>query len=457
MASDSSSLPNPTVPHVQFLIDGSKQRSSTGETYNSYSNTGTLVSTVESASWSDIERAIKVAKAAQPAWENMVPPERSDILLKAAEILVDPTKKYVQAFSKALVDELGKNFNWMLEVYMSPAVIKGFASQHSRLIGEAFPSRVPGGSVTIQRRAYGVIFLIAPWNSPLALSLRSLSIALLCGNAVLFRSSELSPRTHELVAERSTAVGRLLAVEAAKNLKPTVLELGGKNAVVVLEDADVVQAARTIVSGGYSNSGQLCISTSRVIVQRSIADPLISELVSLVRKLKAGEKEGATLVGVRQLAFAERIVRYIKDAVDKGARVLVGDLTHNGATVQPHLLLGYTPDMDAWKDEIFGPVVGIAICDTVDEAIDLANDSEYSLSCSLWTKNLKALEWAKRIHAGGVNINGNTYYYEHFAGLRGLGGHSGWGSDEIECYTQKRAIIVTPEESYKPLVDDLQL
>lgn len=159
------------------------------------------------------------------------------------------------------------------------------------------------------------------------------------------------------------------------------------------------------------------MATSRVIVQRSIADALIKELVTLIQKLKTGIGADANLPSVRTVAFAERVVRIIKEAKEQGAKVLVGDVTNKGSVVQPHLLSGYTPEMRAWKEEIFGPggyifvhrkcyfiyltyaVVGVTICDTIDEAIDLANDTEYSLSGSLWTNHLKALEWASRIKA----------------------------------------------------------
>lgn len=500
MASQFQSRPTaiPTPSRVHLFIDGEKQRSTDGETYENYGATGRLVNIVESASWSDIERAIETASTVQSAWESRPVSDRRDILLKAAEIVVDPSKKYIQALSDTLTSTLGEKYNWSSEVYGGAYLLKGYASLSGRLTGEAFPSRLPGGVVVTQRRAYGVVLVISPWNCPFTLAIRVISTALLCGNTVVFRSSELAPRAHEILVELlneaglpkgvlnlihiskehnpvlvpkiiahdninlisftgSSAVGSILAAEAGKHLKQIVLELGGKAAAIVLEDADIVEAAKAIVLGVYNISGQMCMATSRVIVQRSVADALIKELVSLTRKLKTGAGEGANLPGVRTVAFAERVVTFIKEAKDKGAEVLVGDMTNDGSTVQPHLLLGYHPDMKAWNDEIFGPVLGIMVCDTVDEAIELTNKTKYSLTNTLWTENLKALEWASRIRSGMVFINGNSVHVEFGIGLTGLGGNSGYGAGDIESFTQTRAIVVFNEKIHNPLLDSLGL
>lgn len=485
-------------PHLHLLINGTEQPSNDGETYKTYDSTGQLISIADSASWDDIESAIETASAAQPAWEKKAISERRDILLKASEILVDPSKRYLKAFEQALKRVLGEKVNWRHEVYGTAFLLKGYAAMSSRLTGETFPSRLPGGIVITQRRAYGVVLVMVPWNSPLALACRVIPLAIQAGNTVVFRSSELAPQVHQLFTELlhdaglppgvlnlihisrennptlvpkiiahkkiklisftgSTVVGRAIATEAGKNLKEVLLELGGKAAAVVLEDADVKQAARSIISGAYNHAGQICMATSRVIVQRSIAKALISELKFFAQRIKAGSGEYANIISVRTVAFAENIIAYVKAAKDKGAEVAVGDMTNDGAVVHPHLLLGYSSDMKAWQDELFGPVLGVIICDTVDEAIELVNDTEYSLTNSLWTNNLKALEWASRIYSGMVIINGNSHHSELGIGSTGLSGRSGYGTGNIESYTQNRTVVVFNDQVPNPLLDSMGL
>ncbi|GJJ09843.1 hypothetical protein Clacol_004067 [Clathrus columnatus] len=483
--------------HVHFIIDGEKYRSSSGETYPTYSNVGEPKSIVESASYEDAVKAIESAHAAQPEWEKVPLEDKRDILLKASDILITP--KYLEAFVDILLSEKSTTeAGAKREVFVARALLKGYTSKYSQLVGETLPSRVSNGTVFIQRRALGVILAMAPWNAPLMLAMRAIAIPVLCGNTIVFRSSELAPRSVELLIEifheaglpngvvnlihiageknpelvpniiahplirlvsftGGTHVGRIIAVKAARSLKPVILELGGQGAMIVLNDANVKEAARSIVSAAYASSGQICVSTSRVIVQREVSEELVSEITEMVKKLKAGSAPDSHLPALRTAKFAERIVNSIQSAQDSGAQVLNGDVKHDGPVLQPHLLLGVTPEMNIWKEEIFGPALGIAVCDTIDEAINLANNSEYNLSAGLWTRSLKAMEWASRIRVGWVMVNGGSSHIEFSTELAGLGGGSGWGAYDIDNLTQKRAIILLPEDSYKPLVDDLKL
>ncbi|KAF8521085.1 Aldehyde/histidinol dehydrogenase [Hysterangium stoloniferum] len=486
--------------HVPLFINGQKCDSSSGETFNTY-HPGTKEHTgiVESASSADIREAIEAAQAAFPAWERVMAGEKRRILNKAADIL--ESQEYIKKFSESVPQEVGSvSYGGGIEAHVAATQLREAAAQVAQIVGETFPSgRVPGATVIIQKRAYGVILAIAPWNSPVNLAARATAIPLVCGNAVILKSSEVCPRTHELYVDAlheaglpkgvlnlihisqeknpervreiiahplikhvnftgSDRVGRILAAEAGKHLKPCVMELGGKAAAVVLNDANIKMAARAIISGAMLSSGQICMSSERVIVQRGVSEALITELTTLAKKLKAGPNgTDSQISGVFNASAAERIIDMLREAENDGAKILVGDLKNDGPYVQPHVVLGYTKEMRAWKQETFGPVFGITICDTVDEAIDLANDTDFALTSSLWTTSLKGLEIASRIRTGSVMINGSTFHPEPSIEIHGVGGSSGWGRYDIDNFTQRRIIIVHPEEVKFPLVDDLNL
>ncbi|GJJ14015.1 hypothetical protein Clacol_008272 [Clathrus columnatus] len=419
--------------HVQLVINGEKRRSSSGENFSTYHPaTGDHIGVVESASSNDIQRAIDAASAAFPAWEDTLASNKRRILNKAADLL--ESEKYIHAFSESVPSEIGSvSFGGIIEAHVAASQLREVSAQAAQIFGETFPSgRIPGAQV----------LAIAPWNSPVNLAARAVAMPLICGNTVILRSSEaglpkgvvnlihIAPeRNPELVPEiianpaikhinqtkgtptypqpdgyqftGGDRVGRIIAGEAGKNLKPVVLELGGKAASVVLDDANIKLAARGIISGAMLNSGQICMSSERIIVQRGAADELISELTTLAKKLKAGPNgTDANLAGVCNSTSAERIVNLLKDAKEKGAEIVLGDLTHEGPFIQPHIVLGYTPEMQAWQQETFGPVFGITVCDTVDEAINLANATDYTLTSALWTSSISGLRLASRIRAG---------------------------------------------------------
>ncbi|TDL25407.1 ALDH-like protein [Rickenella mellea] len=246
-------------------------------------------------------------------------------------------------------------------------------------------------------------------------------IPLICGNTVVVKSSEYIPRSQAIAVEvmheagilpgvlnlismsrenapkltteiignphvrhinftGSDSVGKIIAAEAAKYLKPCVFELGGKTPAVVLDDANIPEAAQSIALGAMLHSGQVCVSTERVIVQRNIAAALQSELVAICGRLKAGDHINDPSVNLSCLfseSSAANVLSTIEEAASAGAQVLLGDMKRDGAVIQPHVLSGVKPGMRAWDRESFGPVIVIAVVDTVDEAVDLANASDY--------------------------------------------------------------------------------
>jgi acyl-CoA reductase-like NAD-dependent aldehyde dehydrogenase len=224
-------------------------------------------------------------------------------------------------------------------------------------------------------------------------------------------------------------VGRILASTAGKYLKPCIFELGGKSPVIVMNDADITQAARAIVFGSMAHSGQVCMSSERILVQRGAYEELIQRVTEIAKNLKAGDpSSNPSDVHIPPLfteGSAQTVIDLIRDSKENyGAEILLGDLTREGPCVQPHLLAFKKIDtnMKLWQQESFGPVTLFVPFDTVEEAIDLANASDYTLTSSLWTSNVHtAMQMSSKIHAGQVNVNGPTIHVEPAYSLAGLG------------------------------------
>ncbi|KAI0642107.1 aldehyde dehydrogenase [Trametes meyenii] len=476
-------------PFTPLYIDGEWRPSSTGATFDVRNPTsGNIVGTAAAATPEDCAAAVQAAARAFKTWEHSHLSVRRDILLKASDFLTakgDEIRAALREETAGTDDWLWVNYEWSVDQ------MRDIASVTMRLRGETAPSIIPGGQAITQRRAIGPILSIVPWNAPMILCLRAVAVPIVCGNTVVLKTSEMSPRmqailveafakaglpagvlnclstskedaaarTTELIANPairkvnftgSDVTGRLIAIEAAKYLKPCVLELGGKAPVVVLDDADIPRAARAITSSALLHSGQICMSTERVIVQRAVADVLLRHLQGLFSRIKAGDPHAdpsAHIGAVFNQGSAENAINMIKDAVKDGAKVLVGDLTRQGAILQPHLVVDAKPGMRIWDRETFAPVVILAVADTVDEVIDLANASDYSLISAVWTKNVhKAFDVAARLRAGTSNINGPTVHVEPMRENGGLGGSTGYGLFMIDDWTQLRMIVLHPEQ-----------
>ncbi|KAH9944782.1 Aldehyde/histidinol dehydrogenase [Amylocystis lapponica] len=477
-----------SVPFTSLFINGKDCPASTGSTFevrNPYS--GDVVGTAASASSNDCIDAVEAAVRAFPAWEKTPLHVRRDIFLRASALLT--TERYTEKLKAAMHDETAATDFWInFNIDMTITDLAHNAGLVTQLKGETFPSDVPGAQVVAQRRANGVIFAMAPWNAPVLLAVRAVAIPLLCGNTVVLKSTEVSPRTQAIVVELlheagipagvlnyismaredspfrvpeiiahpavrkinftgSARVGQIIAETAAKYLKPCILELGGKAPVIVLEDADVAHAARAIAFSALMHSGQICMSTERVVVQRGVADVLATALEEQFSKITAGGR-GHSLSALFAHSSAANIVDMIAEAQEEGATVVVGDGMRDGAVVQPHIIRDVKPGMKLWERESFGPVVVLIEADTIDEAVDLANDSEYSLVAGLWTQNIHtALDVASRIHAGSTNINGPTVHVELQRSHGGLGGASGYGHFDIDHFSDVRMIIIHPEDA----------
>ena len=483
---------------VKLLIGGQEQPaggSATFERRNPVS--GKVVTRAAAASAEDAVKAVKAAQAAFPAWSALGPGARRAKLTKAAELL----EARAAEIATAVRDETGSTAGWgHFNVHFAASMLREAASMTTQVSGEVVPSDVPGNLAMAHRQPVGVVYGIAPWNAPVILGVRAVAMPLACGNTVILKSSEVCPQTHQLIGKTlieaglgdgvinvihtdvkdagavseaiiaqaavkrvnftgSTRVGKLLAQTAAKYLKPILLELGGKAPLVVLDDADLDAAVNATVFGAYANAGQICMSTERVIIDQKVADDFAARLAKRVAALPVGNPlEGEFVIGsVVGQPTVDRLQRLVGDAVKQGAKVLAGDLAPVGgaATVMKGVVVDHvTPSMTLFREESFAPQVSITRVKDADEAITLANDTEYGLSAAIFTRDLaRGLALARRIDSGICHINGPTVADEAqmpFGGVKGSGYGRFGGKAGVDAFTELRWITVQTTPRHYP-------
>lgn len=411
--------------------------------------TGAILHNFASASISDTTHAIETAQKAFPAWKRVRPAQKRDIFLKAAK-LFEERRAELATYMK---EETGAADGWAaFNCSLGPELLKDVAGRISSLVGTMPTTAEEGTSALVYKEPYGVILAIAPWNAAYVLALRSIIYALAAGNTVILKAPEFSPLCfHALVsifhdaglpegvlnllAHRpedaasvtkhliehpsikkinftgSTAVGRIIAELAGRNLKPVLLELGGKAPAIVWEDADLELAASQCAVGAFLHSGQICMSTERIIVHEKVVDEFEKHFLAAVASYAPEDAAPGVLVSK---AGVEKNRLLLRDAVLKGATILHGD-ANNGldCTMRPVIVKGTNKDMDLFYTESFGPTVSLMVVKTEAEALELANDTEYGLSAAVFTQNLATgLRFAKEIESGAVHINHMTIHDE---------------------------------------------
>ena len=452
----------------QMYINGEWCDAQDGSVYeDSNPYTGEVFARVPAGKRADAKRAVEAATAAFPAWSTSLPAERRALFLKAADILETKQQEIVQMLS----EETGCTFGFaMFQTTFTPGLLREAAGQTHSATGEIIPGNVPGAFNMAVRRPVGVVAGIAPWNAPLILSLRSICMPIAYGNtAVLKPSTESAAAGGAAIAEvfheagfpkgvlnlitngpagsgavgdefvenqdvrrinltGSSAVGRRLAEKAGRHLKRVALELGGQNPMLVLQDADIEAAVNAAAFGGFLHQGQICMSTRRLIVDKSIAAEFTEKLVNKVSSFKVGNpQEPDTLIGplINQEQL-HQVQKRVESAVQDGATVLCGGKAE-GMCYQPTILSNVKAGSDFACEETFGPVVSIFEVDGEDEAVALANDTRYGLSAAVFTKDIsKGMALAERIESGIVHINDQTVHDEPqfpFGGVK----DSGWG------------------------------
>ncbi|HVR53646.1 MAG TPA: aldehyde dehydrogenase [Pseudorhodoferax sp.] len=480
---------------LSMLINGLAAGAADGATFERRNPLdGSLATRAPAAKAADAIRAVEAAAAAFPAWSQTGPNARRALLLKAADALEAKTADFVAALPR----ETGATALWAgFNAHLAANMLREAAALTTQVAGEVIPSDVPGSLALAVRQPAGVVLGIAPWNAPVILGVRAIATPLACGNTVVFKGSELCPHTHQLIAQAfvdagfppgvvnyitnapadaaavveamiahpavrrvnftgSTRVGKLIAVQCAQQLKPVVLELGGKAPLVVLDDADLDAAVNGAAFGCFMNSGQICMSTERLVVDAAIADAFVEKFAAKARSLPLGDPRGpdpVVLGSVVGMNTVEHCNALIDDALAKGAKLLCGGKAEN--TLMPATLLDHvTPAMRIYGEETFGPVKAIVRVHGVEEAIACANDNVYGLSSAVFGRDVaRALQVAQRIEAGICHVNGPTVHDEAqmpFGGVKGSGWGRFGGKAGIAEFTDLRWVTVQTGERHYP-------
>ncbi len=479
--------------NISLLINGVDRPAASGRTYDRRDPfTEELASTAPAAGLEDVAAAIEAASNAFPGWSGTGPGPRRTILAKAADIM----DAKVGDFTKLMMEETGATAPWAgFNVMLAANILREAAAMTTQIGGEIIPSDKPGTLAMGVRQAAGVCLAIAPWNAPVILATRAIAMPIACGNTVILKASEQCPGTQRLIATAlteaglpagvinvitnapedapqivealiahpavrrvnftgSTKVGKIIAELSGKHLKPALLELGGKAPLVVLEDADIDGAVNAAIFGAFMHQGQICMSTERIIVHQAIADAFVAKLAARAGALPAGDPRGHVVLGsLISLEAAKKMEELIADAQAKGARLVAGG-KRNGTVVEATLLDFVTPDMRIYAEESFGPVKPIIRVASEDEAVRVANDTEYGLSSAVFSRDVqRALAVAGRIQSGICHINGPTLNDEAqmpFGGVKGSGYGRFGGKAAIAEFTDLRWITIEDPAQHYP-------
>jgi acyl-CoA reductase-like NAD-dependent aldehyde dehydrogenase len=481
---------------TQLIIDNEARGAREGKTFERRNPlTGDVVTEGAAASVDDAIDAVESAAKAFDSWSQSGPSERRAVMLKAADIIEARAGDFIQT----MMSEVGAAQLWAgFNVFLTAQLFREAAGLATQIQGETLPTDKPGTLSMTVRQPAGVVFSMAPWNGAGVLAARAIAYPIVCGNTVVFRASETSPRTHSIIAEvlheaglpagvlnfitssaadadrvveaiiahpavrrinftGSTPVGRIIAEKAGRHLKPVLLELGGKAPLVVLDDADIDGAVNAAVFGSFMYQGQICMSTERFVVDDKVADEFIAKFTARTRELVSGDpmSDPNAVVGpmIRPESGA-RINGLIDDAVAKGADILVGGHA-DGASMAATIVDNVTPDMSIYDQETFGPITTIVRVSGVDEAIQVANDTEYGLAAAVFGRDTtRALHVANRIQAGHVHVNGATVQNEAQAPYGGTKA-SGYGRFDgravINEFTELKWITIEPSDQQYPL------
>src|SRR5438552_4136787 len=474
------------------FIDGEWVEASTGETFENRNpaDIRDLVGIFQKSAKADVDAAVEAAKRAFAKWRLVPAPRRAEIVFRAAEILIERKEDYARDMTREMGKVLAETRGDVQEAIDAAYYNAG---EGRRLFGPTVPSEMPNKFAMAVRQPIGVCGMITPWNFPMAISSWKLLPAIVCGNTCVIKPAQDTPlSTFNLVraltdaglpkgvinvvsgfgaevgtplAEHldvraisltgSSAVGRIIGGIAAKSFKHCSLELGGKNPMIVLDDANLDLAIEGGLWGGFGTTGQRCTATSRIIVQKGVYRQFVERYVDRAKKLKVGNGLDETVqmgpaINQKQL---ETDLTYVEIGRAEGAKLLTGGHRLDkgeyqyGWFMQPTVFSEVAPKMRIAQEEVFGPVVSIIPCDGLEDAIDIANDIEYGLSSSIYTKDVnKAFSAMRDLDAGITYINAPTIGAEvhlPFGGTKATGnGHREGGIAAIDFYTEWKSVYV---------------
>lgn len=451
------------------------------------SNTDDIVGEFSRGDAARVDEAVAAANAAQPDWAAASPQLRHDVLEKASNLITSRKDELGRLLSREEGKTLAEGIG---ETMRAAQVFKFFAGEAIRNVGDAVASIRPGIDVTVEREAVGTIGLITPWNFPIAIPAWKLAPALAYGNAVVMKPAELTPGCawelakilHEAgcptgvfnlvmgpgstvgarIVEHpgidaisftgSVATGNTIAVQCASTGKRVQMEMGGKNPLVVVDDADLDVAVATAINGAFFSTGQRCTASSRLIVTAGIHDAFLEKLTSAAANLIVGDAlDAATQIGpVVDQKQLDQNLRYLKLASNEGCDVRGGELANGpGFFMKPAIFAGATNQMTVSREEIFGPMASVIKVADYDEALAVANDTEFGLSAGICTTSLRyASDFRKKAQAGMVMVNLPTAgvdYHVPFGGRKGSSyGPREQGSYAREFYTIVKTSYIAP-------------
>lgn len=454
---------------------------------------GSVASRAAAASVQDALAAVDAAAAAFPSWAKVGPSARRELLLRGADFI----EQRKQDFTASMMAETGATAAWCaFNVRLGAGMLREAAAMTTQITGEVIPSDQPGCLAFSVREPAGVVLSIAPWNAPVILGVRSLALPLACGNTVVLKSSELCPGTHYLLGSAlrdagfpagvvnvvstpatqagvvvdsliahpavrrinftgSSRVGRIVAQTAGRYLKPVLLELGGKSPQIVLEDADLDAAVHAAAFGAFMNQGQICMSTERIVIREEVADAFLRKFADKTSTLRVGDSrtEGVAVGSMIGLASVERVEELVQDAVAKGAKLITGG-RHEGLVMSPTILDRVAPRMRIYHEESFGPVAAVVRVKSDQDAVTVANDTEYGLTAAVFSQNIpRALAIARQIQSGMCHINGPTVHDEAqmpFGGTKASGYGRFGGRAGIEEFTELRWFTISTNAPHYP-------
>jgi aldehyde dehydrogenase (NAD+) len=436
----------------------------------------------------DARSAIDAAQAAFPDWKNTPGPERGRVLWRAVNLararLDDIARTMTREEGKVLKEARG-------EVLKGISLLEFFAGEGYRMHGKTMPSEVRNTFTYTLRRPIGVVGLITPWNFPWALPVWKMAPALVAGNTVVFKPAEITPATASLLVEifeeaglppgvlnmvvgsgsvvgnamvnapetraisftGSNEVGNALYQQAAKLNKKVTCEMGGKNAVVVLPDADLTKAATAIIGGAFGSTGQRCTATSRVIASPEVKNKLLEELRERASRLRVGPglDEASDMGPAVDEKQWKTDLSYIEIAKSEGAKLVTGGNVPSGANggyfVEPTIFDGVTPQMRIFREEVFGPVLAVGVADNIDDAIRFSNAVEYGLTTSIFTQDINnVLRYVEEVETGMVHVNEPTIGGEAqlpFGGTKNTGvGEREMAEEGLNFFTEIKTVFI---------------
>lgn len=481
---DRLTLKNPELLVEACLIGGEWSKSGAGQIDVTNPATGAVIARVPNAGAEETKRAIQAAHAAYPAWRAKTANERAVLLRKLAAVITENQEDLAQILTaeqgKSLAESRG-------EVGMSAAYVLWFAEEARRVYGETVPSPWADRKILVTKEPIGVVAAITPWNFPSSMIARKLAPALAAGCPIVIKPASQTPLSglawgklcqmagipdglvsiltgparaiggeltgnplvKKVTFTGSTEVGKVLLQQAAGTVKKVSMELGGNAPFIVFDDADLDRAVAGAMLAKFRNSGQTCICTNRFLVQDGIYDAFAEKLAEAANKLKVGDgtHEGVAQGPLIDMAAVEKTETHIRDALDKGGKVIAGGHRHalGGQFFEPTVVVNATPAMEVAREETFGPLAPLFRFKDEAEAIHMANDTEYGLACYFYTRDLgRMFRVSEALEYGMVGVNEGIITTEvaPFGGVKESGLGREGGRLGIEDYLEVKYICV---------------